>query len=268
MTCAVEDVLHRCGLHDPTAIHHRDAVGESGDDAEVVADEDDAGMGLPLGDAQQIEDLGLDRHVQCRGRLIGDDEVGVVGDGHGDDDALTHTTGELVREGLGTHLGVGDAHHVEQFDGTIPGARLAESGVMHLQRLDELVTDRVHRRERRQRILEDHGDLGASHVGHPFVTAAEQLGTVQFDGSLDLGVVVEQPHDRHRGDGFSGAGLPHDAKDLTGMHREVDATHRVDDTVLGGEPYVEILNLQHGHSRGRCRQGTGLEGLVFFLAHA
>ena len=52
------------------------------------------------------------------------------------------------------------------------------------------------------------------------------------------------------------------------MHREVDATHRVDDTVLGGEPYVEILNLQHGHSRGRCRQGTGLESLVFFLAHA
>ena len=52
------------------------------------------------------------------------------------------------------------------------------------------------------------------------------------------------------------------------MHREVDPTHRVDDTVLGGEPYVEILNLQHGHSRDRCRQGTGLEGLVFFLAHA
>ena len=225
-------------------------------------------MGLPLGNAQQIEDLSLDRHVQCRGRLIGDDEVWVVGDGHGDDDALTHTTGELVREGLGTHLGVGDTHHVEQFDGTIPGVRLAESGIMHQQRLDELVTDRVHRCERRQRILEDHGDLGASHVGHPFVTAAEQLGTVQFDGSPDLGVVVEQPHDRHRGDGFSGAGLPHDAKDLTGMHREVDATHRVDDTVLGGEPYVEILDLQHGHSRGRCRQGTGLEGLVFFLAHA
>ena len=58
------------------------------------------------------------------------------------------------------------------------------------------------------------------------------------------------------------------AKDLTGMHREVDPTHRMDDTVLGGEPYVEILDLQHGHSRGRCRQGTGLEGLVFFLAHA
>ena len=44
-----------------------------------------------------LEDLGLDRDVECRGRLVGDQHLGVVGDRHRDHHALAHATRELVR---------------------------------------------------------------------------------------------------------------------------------------------------------------------------
>ena len=77
------------------------------------------GAGLPLGGAQHVEDLGLDGDVQRGGRLVGEDDVGVVGDRHGDHRALPHAAGELVREGVGAAAGFGDADQVEQFDGAV-----------------------------------------------------------------------------------------------------------------------------------------------------
>jgi hypothetical protein len=43
---------------------------------------------------EQLEDLGPDRHVEARDRLVGDDELGLGGEGASDDDPLPLTTGE------------------------------------------------------------------------------------------------------------------------------------------------------------------------------
>ena len=43
----------------------------------------------------QLEDLRLDRDVQRRRRLVQDEQLGVVGDGHGDDHALAHAAAQL-----------------------------------------------------------------------------------------------------------------------------------------------------------------------------
>ena len=43
---------------------------------------------------EQLEDLGPDRHVEARDRLVGDDELGLGGKGASDDDPLPLTTGE------------------------------------------------------------------------------------------------------------------------------------------------------------------------------
>ena len=50
------------------------------------------------GAAHEVEDLGLDRDVQRRGRLVGDEELRVAGEGHGDHHALAHPAAELVRD--------------------------------------------------------------------------------------------------------------------------------------------------------------------------
>ena len=47
--------------------------------------------------AEQVEDLRLDGDVERRGRLVGDQELGIAGERHGDHDALAHAAGELVR---------------------------------------------------------------------------------------------------------------------------------------------------------------------------
>jgi hypothetical protein len=53
-------------LHDAPRIHDRDAVRLLRDDAQVVRDEHDAHAAPAAKAAQQVEDLGLDRHVERR----------------------------------------------------------------------------------------------------------------------------------------------------------------------------------------------------------
>ena len=71
--------------------------GEDLHDAEVVADEQAGEALLALQLLEQVEHLGLHRHVE-RGRgLVGDQQVGLEREGAGDADALALTAGELVR---------------------------------------------------------------------------------------------------------------------------------------------------------------------------
>ena len=60
----IEDVPHRAAFHDPTRVHHHDAVAHLRDDAEVVSDEDQREVRLLLNLAEQAQVLSLDGHVQ------------------------------------------------------------------------------------------------------------------------------------------------------------------------------------------------------------
>ena len=53
---------------------------------------------LALQRLQQLEDLRLDGDVERGGGLVGDQQVGLVGERHGDHDALALAAGELVRD--------------------------------------------------------------------------------------------------------------------------------------------------------------------------
>ena len=69
--------------------------------AEVVADELHRHADLVLQFGHQVEDLRLDRHVERRGRFVGDQQRGAAGQRHGDHHALAHAARELVRIGVG-----------------------------------------------------------------------------------------------------------------------------------------------------------------------
>ena len=73
-----EEVRHRPRLHDLTCVHHGGSLTDVGDDTEVVGDEQDRHLALRLQPAQQVEDLGLDGHVEGGGGFVGDEQLRVA----------------------------------------------------------------------------------------------------------------------------------------------------------------------------------------------
>ena len=129
-------------LDEQPALHDRDAVAEVGDDAEVVRHEQHRHVALGLQVAQQIEHLGLHRHVERRGGLVGDDQVGVGRDGPGDQHALRHAARDLERIGVERALRVRDADPRRAARATCSVASFLRQAEVHAQRLDELAADR------------------------------------------------------------------------------------------------------------------------------
>ena len=112
-------------LDDAARLHHGDAIGDLGDHAEIMGDEQ---HGMPVLVAQlahELEHLRLRRHVERRGRLVGDEEGRAHGERHGDDDALALPTRKLVRIGGGDAIGIREPRVGEQ--GLRPEAPLAEA---------------------------------------------------------------------------------------------------------------------------------------------
>ena len=86
-----------------------------------MGDDQHAGAGDVACGLQHVEDLRLHGDVERGGRLVADEQVGVVGDRDGDDDALPLAAGQFVRERPRPLLRLGDADQVEQFDGAGAG---------------------------------------------------------------------------------------------------------------------------------------------------
>ena len=92
----VEDLVRRALLLEPPEVHHDDAVGEVAHDPEVVADEQVARRLRRLQVRQQVEDRGLDRHVEGARRLVAHDDAGIAGERPGDRDTLLQPARELA----------------------------------------------------------------------------------------------------------------------------------------------------------------------------
>ena len=134
-------LVDRCFLDRPAGVEDQDPVGEPGDDAEVVGDEQDRGAGAVADPVEDVEHLGLEGDVERGGRLVGDEQRGVVGERHGEHRPLAHPAGELVRVLVGPGGGVRDADQVEERDD--PLGRLGRAdGVVDLDGLRDLRADR------------------------------------------------------------------------------------------------------------------------------
>ncbi len=175
-----EDLIGVAVLDHISAVHHQDVLAELGDDAEVVGDQDNRGAGLLLQVVHQLEHLRLDGNVQRRGRLVGDQELRVTRQSHGDHHALAHAAGKLMGIVAKTLFRSRNAHFLEHLDGAI--ARLPLSQVqVQPHRLGDLFADRQHRVERGHRILEDHRDLIAANLAHLALALVGQVLPEQFD---------------------------------------------------------------------------------------
>src|SRR2546426_4181796 len=83
-------------LHLLPGVHDDDPVADLVRGAEVVGREEGGHAALLHELAQQAEDLRLDRHVQGRGGLVGDDQIGPRPERHGDHESLPLASRELV----------------------------------------------------------------------------------------------------------------------------------------------------------------------------
>ena len=109
MLRALEHVVHRPGLDDLAVLHHADPVGDLAHDAEIVGDEQHRHAEAGLQVLQQRQDLRLHGDVERGGRLVGDQQVRLVGERHRDHDALALPAGELVRIACEPAVRIGNA---------------------------------------------------------------------------------------------------------------------------------------------------------------
>ena len=128
----------RALLDDRPSLEHRDPVGDLGDHAEIVGDEQDGHAVLAPQFADEPEDLRLGRDVESGRRLVRDQELRLEGERHGDHHPLPLAAREFVRVGAGRSLRVGQADLVEQRHGAAHPLRGVE-GTMRPEGFRHLV---------------------------------------------------------------------------------------------------------------------------------
>ena len=196
-------------------VHHADTVGDMADDGEVVGDEHQREVEAILEVDEEVDDLRLDRHVERRDRLVGEDDGRLDGQRPGQADALALAAGELVRIAVG---GVGgkpdEAEQLVYPSGDVVAVGRAAARPAGVdERLGDQPAHAESRIETGVRVLED--ELDASPVVHQIAPA--QVGDV-------LAVEVDAPLERHEVD----EGVGERALATTGLTDEADRLASVD----------------------------------------
>ena len=122
----------RPGFDDLALLHHDHVVGDAAHDVEVVGDEQHRHADLRLQVLEQLQDLRLHGDVERGRRLVGDQQVGPVGERHGDHHALALAAGKLVRIGAEPLGRIDDADLGQKLD----DARFRRRGAAVMKRDD------------------------------------------------------------------------------------------------------------------------------------
>ena len=189
--------LHRGLFHLATGIHHHHPVRSFGNHAQIMGDQHDGCTHSAVEFHHQLENLRLDGHIQRRGRLIGNQQLGVARQGHRNHHPLAHAARELVRVVVHAALRIGDAHQAQHLSSTGHGCRPRQT-LVNAHRLSNLRTHGMYRVERGHGLLEHHGDLVATNAAHLWLTQAGEV--FAFKAHLALhdatGVGWDEPHHR------------------------------------------------------------------------
>ena len=234
-------------LHHPAAVHHEDLVGDLGDHAEVMGDEDDRGAERLLHAADQPEHLCLHGHVERGGGFVGDEQLRVQRHRHGDHHALAHPAGELVRVIAYPLLRLRNPDQPKQFHRPLPGLAFAYLVVVQPDHLDDLPADPIARVQAGQRILEDQADPGAADGPHLRGTGGQHVPALEQCPAADPRT-LGQPHDGLGRDALAGARLTDDAEGLPGIDAIGDSPHGLHDAVRRTERHVQVIDLKQSHA--------------------
>ncbi len=221
-------------------------------DRQVVRDEQEGDVEFLLQVLHQVDHLCLDGHVECRHRLVGNENLGLKGQRPGDADALALTAREFVRIAV-VVLGA-EPHYLEQFLHACEPLVLRHQ-VVDIERRTDDRADRLTRVQRGVRVLEDHLDVAADRL-ELARTGVGDIHTLEEDLTARR---LVQPGDQPTGGGLAAAGLTDEAEGLPGLEREGDAIHRLDlaqglrdhTAGLDGEVHDQVTHVEKrsGHQR-------------------
>ena len=109
MLWGAKHIGHAALLDQQALLHHRHAVGKAAHQVQVVRDQQHGHAVVALQITQQIENLATQAHVERGRRLVGQQQLRLAGQRHGDHGALALAATQLVRVGAGAAFGLGDA---------------------------------------------------------------------------------------------------------------------------------------------------------------
>lgn len=226
VTGVEEEVAGGGGLDNVAVLHDGDAVGDLADDGEVVGDEEHGEVMSAAEVVKEGEDLRLDGDVEGGSGLVGNEETGPVDEGHGNEDALALTAGELVGVVAVAVGGVGKGHVVHGGEDAVADGGTAQVWVVGLEGFGDLGADGHDRVEGGHGLLEDHGDVAAAVAAHGGFGEGEEVCAVEVDAACDGCGGGEEAKQGEGGGGFAGAGFSDEAQGFARGDREGDAVNR------------------------------------------
>ena len=241
----IENFIGGAGLHDAPGVEDDDALGQSRHHAHVVGDEQHRGAAAFLHLADQVQNLGLNGHVQRRGGLIGNEESRLAGQRRGDHHTLAHTAGELVGIAVQGRLRVRDANQRQHLRRLLQRL-LAADLLMEAVALGDLMTDLHGGVQGSHGVLKDHGGVPAP-IALPLLLAViEDVLPVAEDLAAGLAASAGDLRQAHEGagrHGFAAAGFSHQRHALALIHVEADAPHCLHHATAGGEVDAEVTDV-------------------------
>src|SRR5699024_7691799 len=95
-----KQLFARCLFDDASALHDTYVMSNTANEIEVMADQQQRHAQASLKLLEKLEYFQLDRHVECSGRFVSDEQFGFVCQRHGNHHALSLTTGQFM--GIGS----------------------------------------------------------------------------------------------------------------------------------------------------------------------
>ena len=250
-----EDRVDPAHLDCLARVHHQYAVGDAGHDAKVVTDHDHRGVRLPLDGLQQVEYLRLDGDVQRRGRLVRDQQFGLVCDRHRDHDALAHATGQLMREPARDRGRLGQADRIEQF--RPPASERRRS--CHADAAAGTRRPASRRCTWGSARSSDPGTPWRPGCPAPAASGPRWPAAVPSPSRRTEPVTCarrgSRPEKRQREHCLARAGLADDADRLAWRDRQADSPDRLDEAVLGRDADREVGHLEQRAGREEAVAG-------------
>ena len=199
-------------------IHHDHCIAQLAHHTQIMGDEKHGSVHLPVQVPDQIQNLRLNRHIQCRRGFIGDQDLRLTGQRHGNHHTLTHTSGHLMRILMSSHFRIGDSHCPHHIHSFLHGLFFVHTP-MKSQRLRDLLSALDNRIQRSHRFLKNHGHLVSPQFLHLFFGKFNQiLPFIQDLASRNpSGRIGNQLQNRQRRHALAASALSHDSQLLSFM---------------------------------------------------
>ena len=164
----------RALLDDTPGVHHHNVLGHLRDNPEIVGNQHHRHPVGPRLVAQQAQDLRLHGDVQGGCRLIGNQQLRLAAQRHGNHHPLQHAAGKLMR--IAGHQALRARQpDIRQALGSVLPCGLRRLAAVANQRFAELLADGEYRIQGGHRLLKNHRQLIAAQVGHTGVFQPQQV---------------------------------------------------------------------------------------------